>query len=114
MKSDQSNQEVMTRVRERQWIYLGPIMAAPIAHICVTLYRDAPPRQKKYLLGFGIIGSTVATVSMRLYLMGHAGYAGGENTQMAEREKLVTAEQKREMENPSVKTIAKEAFRGFG
>jgi hypothetical protein len=114
MKSNHNDQEVMAKVRERQWIYLGPILAAPIAHISVTLYRDAPPRQKKYLLGFGIIGSTVCTIGMRLYLMGHAGYAGGENKQMSEREKLVTAEQKREMENPSVKTIVKEAFKGFG
>lgn len=114
-QNDQDQQQqVMTRVRERQWIYLGPIMAAPIAHICVTLYRDAPPRQKKYLLGVGIIGSTVCTVGMRLYLMGHAGYAGGVNTQMSEREKLVSAEEKREMENPSVKTIVRGAFRGFG
>ncbi len=100
------NEDVMTRVRERQWIYLGPIMAAPIAHICVTLYRDAPPHQKKYLLGIGIVGSTVCTVGMRLYLMRHAGYAGGE--------KLVGAEEKREMENPSLKTIVSGAFRGFG
>lgn len=114
MKSDDNDQEVMSKVRERQWIYLGPIMAAPMAHICVTLYRDAPPRQKKYLLGVGIIGSTVCTVGMRLYLMGHAGYAGGENTQMSEREKLVTPEQRKEMENPSVKTIVSGAFRGFG
>mmetsp|Transcript_28932 Transcript_28932/g.52353 ORF Transcript_28932/g.52353 Transcript_28932/m.52353 type:complete len:114 (-) Transcript_28932:43-384(-) len=108
------NEDVMTRVRERQWIYLGPIIAAPIAHICVTLYRDAPPHQKKYLLGIGIVGSTVCTVGMRLYLMRHAGYAGGENTQMAQREKLVGAEEKREMENPSLKTIVSGAFRGFG
>jgi len=114
MKSDHNDEQVMTKVRERQWIYLGPIMAAPIAHISVTLYRDAPQQQKKYLLGVGIIGSTVCTVGMRLYLMGHAGYAGGENTHVTEREKLVTADQKREMENPSLKTIAKEAFRGFG
>lgn len=114
MKSDQNEQEVLTRVRERQWLYLGPIIAAPIAHVCVTLYRDAPPQQKKYLLGVGIIGSTVCTVGMRLYLMGHAGYAGGENKHVVGREKLVTAEQKKQMENPSAKTIVKEAFRGFG
>lgn len=89
-------------------------MAAPIAHICVTLYRDAQPRQKKYLLGVGIIGSTVCTVGMRLYLMSHAGYAGGENAHASDREKVVSVEQKRQMENPSVTTIVKEAFRGFG
>jgi hypothetical protein len=27
--------------RVRQWIYLGPIIAAPMTHIAVTLYRKA-------------------------------------------------------------------------
>ena len=25
--------------RKRQWIYLGPVIAAPLTHMCVTLYR---------------------------------------------------------------------------
>ena len=38
-------------IREIQYMYMGPILAAPIAHICVTLYRDAKtPRQKQLLL----------------------------------------------------------------
>ena len=109
------NDVVKARVRERQWIYLGPIMAAPIAHICVTLYRSAKTQQaKQLLLGVGVVGSTVATISMRLYLMHHAGYPGGTNSHTARRERVVTLEEKKQMENPSVTQIAKEAFRGFG
>jgi len=109
------NEIVMARVRERQWIYLGPIAAAPIAHICVTLYRDAKtPQAKRLLLGVGVIGSTVATLGMRLYLMNHAGYPGGSNMHAASRERVVTLDEKKAMENPSVKTIAKEALKGFG
>ena len=112
----QHQEEVKSRVRERQWIYLGPIAAAPIAHICVTLYRDAKtPRAKQLLFGVGIVGSTVATVGMRLYLMHHAGYPGGPNTdQITQREKLVTASERKAMESPSVVQIAKEAARGLG
>ena len=104
------------KVRERQWMYLGPIAATPIAHICVTLYRDAKtPRQKQLLLGLGIMGSTAATIGMRLYLMHHAGYAGGNNPDVAKRIRTVSsAEEKEAIQNPSVTTMAKEAFRGFG
>jgi hypothetical protein len=114
--STASEQEVvMARVRERQWIYLGPIAAAPIAHICVTLYRDAKtPRAKSLLLGVGVVGSTMMTLGTRLYLMHHAGYPGGANQGMEKRERLVTLEEKKAMENPSLSTIVKEAFRGFG
>lgn len=113
--ADKEKEVVMARVRERQWIYLGPIAAAPVAHICVTLYRDAKtPRARTLLLGAGVFGSTFLTIGMRLYLMYHAGYPGGANQGMEKREKLVTLEEKRAMENPSLSTVAKEAFRGFG
>jgi hypothetical protein len=29
--------------RSKQWLYLGPIIAAPITHICVTMYRNVSP-----------------------------------------------------------------------
>lgn len=105
------------RVRERQWMYLGPILAAPIAHICVTLYRDAKtPRQKQLLFGVGIVGSTVATIGMRLYLMSHAGYPGGTSNaaDIIQREKLVSKDEAEAMKNPSLSQKAKETFRGFG
>jgi hypothetical protein len=115
---DESKKELVVveaRVRERQWMYLGPIAAAPIAHICVTLYRDAKtPRTKQLLLSVGIVGSTVATIGMRLYLMNHAGYPGGPNTQVIEREMIVSLSEKKAIENPSLTQIAKEAVRGFG
>jgi hypothetical protein len=102
-------------VRERQWIYLGPIAAAPIAHISVTLYKEArSPQQKKFIMGFGIIGATMATIGMRLYLMGHAGYAGRGNEHVVNRERRVTQREKNEIENPSVGTIVKEAMKGLG
>lgn len=110
-RSNDDDHEVLHRVRERQWMYLGPIMAAPIAHISVSLYRSAKtPRQKQLLVGVGIIGSTALALSMRMYLMYHAGYPGGEGKGLAEREKLVTSEQKRKMDKPT----AAEIFRGFG
>ena len=107
---------VNARVRERQWIYLGPIMAAPLAHIAVTLYRGAKtPLAKKWIFGVGIVGSTVMTLGMRLYLMHHAGYPGGPNYKMSQRERIVTTlSEKEEIENPSMTIIVKEAFKGFG
>ena len=105
---------VLARVRQRQWMYLGPIAAAPVAHIAVTLYRSAKtPLQRQWILGIGIIGSTIGTIGMRLYLMAHAGYSGGPNHQMSSRELVVTEAQKRRLENPDTQTILKEALRGF-
>ena len=61
-------------MRDRQWIYLGPILAAPMAHIAVTSYRHAKtPLQRRLVLGVGILGSTVFSIGMRLALMDHAG-----------------------------------------
>lgn len=95
-------------------MYLGPIAAAPLAHIGVTLYRSAKtPFQKQVVIG-GVIGSTVLAVGMRLVLMAHAGYPGGPNSQMAERERWVTAKEKQEIENARILEIAKGAARGFG
>lgn len=100
-------------------MYLGPIAATPIAHICVTLYRDAKtPRQKQLLLSVGIVGSTLMTLGMRLYLMNHAGYPGQEKASnpsvLQKRVLTVTEEERKRIENPTVKEIAREAFRGFG
>jgi hypothetical protein len=113
--TSKEEQHVQARVRERQWMYLGPIMAAPLAHIAVAMYRSAKtPQQKKWIMRVGIVGSTFATIGMRLYLMAHAGYPGGPNHQMRHREKIVSLDEKQQMENPPMGTIAKEAFRGFG
>mmetsp|Transcript_15900 Transcript_15900/g.32005 ORF Transcript_15900/g.32005 Transcript_15900/m.32005 type:complete len:152 (-) Transcript_15900:128-583(-) len=105
-------------IRVPQWMYLGPIMAAPIAHICVSLYRTAKtPRQKQLLVGVGVVGSTVTTLGMRLYLMSHAGYAGGEMSEDAARERTrVVGREEREIivERPSAWSVIREAFKGFG
>lgn len=107
----------LVQVRERQWLYLGPIAATPFAHIAVTLYRDAKtPRQKQLLLGVGILGSTALTLGMRLYLMYHAGYPGHDMDPNVAKTRVleVTEEEKEKILNPSVGKIAREAFRGFG
>jgi hypothetical protein len=103
------------RVRQAQWMYLGPILAAPVAHWAVTLYPDAKtPRQKQLVLGVGIVGSTVMTLTMRLYLMVHAGYPGGPGTGLHEREVWVTPEEKQRMTNPNTAELLSKALRGFG
>mmetsp|Transcript_21015 Transcript_21015/g.33821 ORF Transcript_21015/g.33821 Transcript_21015/m.33821 type:complete len:117 (-) Transcript_21015:195-545(-) len=109
----QQEQEQLYRVRERQWIYLGPIAAAPLAHIFVTLYRSATtPLQKRLVVG-GVVASTAMAVGMRMVLMVHAGYPGGPNSQMVERERVVTLQEKKKMEEASTLEIAKGAAKGF-
>lgn len=52
----------LRRVRERQWVYLGPIAAAPLAHIAVSLYQATKsPQHKKIIMGVGVVGSTVGS-----------------------------------------------------
>eukprot|EP00003_Mantamonas_plastica_P015289 TRINITY_DN2597_c1_g3_i3.p3 TRINITY_DN2597_c1_g3~~TRINITY_DN2597_c1_g3_i3.p3 ORF type:complete len:128 (-),score=23.65 TRINITY_DN2597_c1_g3_i3:29-412(-) len=113
LQSEQSENRIV--MRERQWIYLGPIAAAPVAHLFVTLYKGAKSeRAKKWLMWGGVVGSTIATVGMRLFLMNHAGYPGGENSHVVTRQELVSVEEKEARENPSLGEIAKEAAKGFG
>ena len=104
-------------VRQRQWLYLGPILAAPLAHIAVPFYREAKTqKQRQLILGIGVIGSTVLTLSMRLYLMAHAGYPGKDDATTIQSRivEVRTKEEKDEVVNPSTSTIAKEIWRGFG
>lgn len=114
MHPEITSQDHLHLVRERQWMYLGPIAAAPLAHICVTLYQNAKtPLHKRLIMG-GVIGSTILTVGMRLVLMAHAGYPGGPNQQMAERERWVTQQEKENIEHAKLVDIARGAARGFG
>ena len=106
-----------TQIRQRQWMYLGPILAAPLAHIAVPFYREAKSqKQRQIILGVGIIGSTVLTITMRLYLMAHAGYPGGETRETIQSRiiEVKTEEERDEMVNPPTSKIAKEIWRGFG
>lgn len=113
-ESNGHHDESLHYVRERQWMYLGPIAAAPLAHIGVTLYKSAKtPLQKQLVIG-GVVGSTVLALGMRLVLMAHAGYPGGPNAQMAERQRWVTAKEKEEIENAKISEIVKGAAKGFG
>ena len=147
LQQQQHEQDHLYRVRERQWIYLGPIAAAPLAHIGVTLYGSSlknesgrrgrqqsssttsssisttssrkalwmiPQQTKRQILVAGIAATTVLTIGMRLYLMVHAGYPGGPNQQMAERERIVTKDEKYKLEHASTMEIAKAAAKGFG
>jgi hypothetical protein len=104
-------------VRKRQWVYLGPILAAPLAHIAVSVYRHASTkRQQQVILGVGIVGSTILTLWMRLYLMHHAGLPGVDMDERVKRERIlkISEDAKKQIESPSMLTVLKEAARGFG
>ena len=111
---DVRDDAVKYRVRERQWMYLGPILAAPVAHVFVTLYQSAKTPAQKRLFLTGVVGSTVSMLAVRFVLMYHSGYPGAANSDASNRIKKVTSEEKHRMENPSVFEIAKEVFKGFG
>jgi hypothetical protein len=100
---ERQNEIVMARVRERQWMYLGPIMAAPFAHFAVTLYRDAKtPQQKRLVLLGGVGGFTCLSLGMRLYLMVHAGYPGSSRVGLQGRERVVhTLEEQKQIQEPT-------------
>ena len=97
-------------------MYLGPIMAAPLAHISVSLYRTAKtPRAKAMVLGVGVLGATGLSVGMRMYLMVHAGYAGGTPAEAVQhRVHTVHHDEVQRVQNPSYLKVLKEALRGFG
>eukprot|EP00123_Amoebidium_parasiticum_P000652 comp11512_c0_seq1/m.5960 comp11512_c0_seq1/g.5960 ORF comp11512_c0_seq1/g.5960 comp11512_c0_seq1/m.5960 type:complete len:119 (-) comp11512_c0_seq1:324-680(-) len=101
------------RTRKRQWIYFGPILAAPITHICVSLLRHAKTqRQKNMLIGFGIVGATAATIGMRLYLMKHAGYASSGVIHDDGRVLKVTEAEAERVRNPAIIEVLKHALKG--
>jgi hypothetical protein len=113
---ERQNEIVMARVRERQWMYLGPIMAAPFAHFAVTLYRDAKtPQQKRLVLLGGVGGFTCLSLGMRLYLMVHAGYPGSSRVGLQGRERVVhTLEEQKQIQEPTSTEIMRKALQGFG
>lgn len=55
-----------------QWIYLTPILGAPITHALVSLSVGARGRFKT-VVWVGIIGATAGAVINRLVLMSHSG-----------------------------------------
>jgi len=111
-----NNASAAEKVRTRQWVYLGPILAAPLAHMAVSMYRKAKtPMQKRLVIGVGVVGSTCLSLGMRLYLMHHAGYAGAPSgTEIDSRVKVVDADEKDRILNPGMWDIFREALRGFG
>lgn len=66
--------------RKFQWSYLMPVVAAPVAHIFVSLSRRSglPARWRNAMLG-ATAGATFLAVAQRLYFVKHASYAGGDN-----------------------------------
>ncbi len=62
--------------RRVPWIYLLPVVGAPVAHILVSASKTFP-RHKKVLL-WAVVASTVTAVGNRLWLMGDAGFPGAE------------------------------------
>ncbi|KAL6061164.1 hypothetical protein QOT17_013080 [Balamuthia mandrillaris] len=53
--------------RPIRWLYLGPVVGAPIVHIIVSMMKQYPEKRK--LFYWAISSSMVATVVNRLYLM---------------------------------------------
>lgn len=101
-------------MRTRQWMYIGPIIAAPIAHVAVSSYRLAKTRRARLaIVGVGIVGATAASVGMRLALMAHAGYPGGGETH-ADRVEVATKSGQEAIASPSFFTVLREALKGFG
>lgn len=66
--------------RKIQWWYLGPVAGAPIAHVLVSGMGKAKTARGRHWFIAGIVLSTVTMIANRLYLMGHAGYPGSEDT----------------------------------
>ena len=91
---------VQAVARERQRICLGPIAAAPLAHIAMTMHQLAKTAQQKQLiLGLGAVGSAALTVSMRLWLLAfRACCPGAEAPHLAQcRMKTVLLEEKKKI-----------------
>eukprot|EP00052_Salpingoeca_macrocollata_P001336 m.25038 g.25038 ORF g.25038 m.25038 type:complete len:116 (+) comp11302_c0_seq3:192-539(+) len=114
-----SSQQDNGVMRVRQWVYLGPILAAPLAHIAVTSYRHAKtPTGKRLVLYGGVVGATVLSISMRLYLMHHAGYTGAGSVSTVDDTGRFThpasEEERRRLQEPGLWGALREALRGFG
>jgi hypothetical protein len=81
---NESGKIVTPPTRNIKWEYMVPIIAAPAAHICVSLIRRFPQHQTK--LVYGVVVTTVLTIQARLILMYDAGYPGYEGPPEEKRE----------------------------
>eukprot|EP01040_Poterioochromonas_malhamensis_P007760 gene7760-8393_t len=77
MASVSRKESVQKKDRRLKWEYLVPIIATPIAHICVSLIRKYPQHTRKLAYGVGI--ATFLTIQTRMVLMWDAGYPGAES-----------------------------------
>eukprot|EP00051_Salpingoeca_urceolata_P029737 m.490854 g.490854 ORF g.490854 m.490854 type:complete len:144 (+) comp28766_c0_seq1:94-525(+) len=118
----EQNHDDAVLTRKTQWMYIGPILAAPVAHIAVSMYRKAKTAHaKRLLMGVGVIGATAASIGMRVYLMAHAGYTGGaaEQEGVDPRRLTVVHDGDNNFSSPtgkkeSLATVATEILKGFG
>jgi hypothetical protein len=70
-------------MRKTQWIYLLPVVTAPVAHIFVSSIHRY--RKYRYPL-FGLVAvSTCLAVWQRIYFMKHSGYPGAEGDKTNDR-----------------------------
>ena len=70
-------------MRKTQWIYLVPVITAPIAHIFVSASQKFRAYRNPIL---GLVAlSTGLAVYQRLYFMKHSGYPGAEGNKTNDR-----------------------------
>jgi hypothetical protein len=80
---DAGDDNAVTAPRRAQWIYLVPVIGAPVAHIFVSATRMFP-RHKRLLLGLVAVSTATAVIN-RLWLMGDAGFPGAEGGKDSDR-----------------------------
>ena len=117
--SDDADERVVDKhpmLRERKWVYLGPIMAAPLAHFAVSTFRLAKTRRAKVAIAVGgVLGATSLSVGMRLFFMADASFVGDKTVEDRFVETAsIDSNQREEILKPSAWQIFKEAIKGFG
>ena len=70
--------------RSPQWIYLVPIVLAPVAHMVVSASRRMDRSKRGMMLGL-TVALTVGAVLNRVVLMKHAGFPGAEGEKAEDR-----------------------------
>ena len=82
-REQDSRGTVAATPRRPQWIYLVPVLGAPVAHIFVSATRIFP-RRKRLLLWL-VAASTTTAIANRLWLMSDAGFPGAEGPKDGDR-----------------------------
>lgn len=101
-----------TSMRVRQWMYIGPIAACFLPHVMISCGSKVRTPAARRLLFQGVLAVSVGTVAMRLVLMAHAGYPGGEMSEEEVSKRVVTvstAEERAALQQPTLRSV----LRGF-